>query len=551
LDISPHAQQIQEGIEGLVIQRNSRKYRLLAIVLACLLTPITAAAASLGQSPPTDPETYSGLSIEPNQQVFATMCALDAAGFDADASTLEEMPNRLALRADLLKLNGPATEALRKFYREHVFADPVETLSRYLAFALVAGPPPQFRLQVDRDLLPPDVLSIDGFQPILSAFYQEANLESRWRQVAGEYEQAAIRYRSPVLRVASISNAYVREVTKPSNGRSFVVYVEPLVGTRTVSRNLDQRYAIVVGSTPNIPVDEIRHAYLHFLLDPLPLQNRAMIQRKGALLNIAAKAPQLPSEYREDFIALTDECFIKAVELRIERLSADQLEAAIKDADRSGFILVRPMVGQLQKFEKAEPAMSYYFPDLIEGIDMQAEQKRLQHVTFYPADMTPAKPQTADADAQEADLDKMLDEGDREIALQDAPAAAAIFKKVLEKAPQQPRAIYGLAIASVLGGKAAQAKDLFEQIVSASLTRSANGQTEAGAAIDPALVAWSHIYLGRIHDIEGDRDLAIGEYRAALGVEGAPESARVAAQRGVSVAYLPQAGPGGNPPQRP
>ena len=58
--------------------------------------------------------------------------------------------------------------------------------------------------------------------------------------------------------------------------------------------------------------------------------------------------------------------------------------------------------------------------------------------------------------------------------------------------------------------------------------------------MDPTLVAWSHIYLGRIHDLEGDRGSAMGEYKAALTVDGAPESARTAAQRGMDAAYTAQ-----------
>ena len=56
-----------------------------------------------------------GVSVEPSQQLFAVMCALDAAGFDADESTLAEMPSRLRLREDLLKLQGPSVDALRQF----------------------------------------------------------------------------------------------------------------------------------------------------------------------------------------------------------------------------------------------------------------------------------------------------------------------------------------------------------------------------------------------------------------------------------------------------
>jgi tetratricopeptide (TPR) repeat protein len=528
-------------MEALTIRYISRIARWAMVLFVC------GAGLCAGQVRPGVVETYSGLSVEPSEQVFATMCALDAAGFGSDESTLAEMPGRRALRADLLKLEGPATEGLRKFYREHAFGDPGENLSRYMAFALLAGPPPEFQFQVSSELLPPDVVALEGFQAILAAFYQEARLQARWQQVQREYEYAALQYQVPVSQIVTVSNAYLREVVKPSKGRSFSVYVEPLVGTRTIFRNTGDRYAIVVGNGPNFPADEIRHAYLHFLLDPFVLNNRSLIQRKAALLNIAAKAPHLPPEYQSDFLALTDECFIKSVELRLQRLTPEQLEAAMKDADRSGFILVRPIILQLQKFEKDEPAMSYYFPDMIQAIDVQVEQKRLQRVTFYTAEATPSPKENPSWDVQKSDIDKLLGEGDRQIALQDASAAEAIFQKVLKQDPNQPRALYGLAIASVLSGKAAVAKDLFEKVVSSSPGASSPGSP---AAPDPMLLAWSHIYLGRIHDLEGERDLAIGEYRAALAVNGAPESALVAAQRGVSVAYAPPANAGANAPRR-
>src|ERR1700751_1540786 len=101
-------------------------------------------------------------------------------------------------------------------------------------------------------------------------------------------------------------------------------------------------------------------------------------------MRIGANSPRLPEEYRDDFLAFTDECFIKSVEPRLRRLSPAQLDSALNDADQSAFIFVRPFVAGLQKFEKAEPSMSYYFPDLIAAIDVSTEQKRLQNVTFSP-----------------------------------------------------------------------------------------------------------------------------------------------------------------------
>jgi hypothetical protein len=518
----------------LVIPNRVCSYAILAalavsVVVAGALSP--ASRAQQGSS-----ANYSGVSVEPNQQIFATMCALDAAGFAVDESALADTPARMALRAEMLKMQGPAATALRRFYRDHVRPDRNETLSRFVAFALVAGPPPDFRLQPARDQLSPDVLSLDGFQEILAAFYREANLEHRWHDVEPEYEREAELYQSLVRRIVTVSNGYLREVFKPSESRSFTVYVEPPMGSRTVFRNSGDQYAIVVGAGSEDPTDEIGHAYLHFLLDPLLLRNRPLISSKGVLLGVAARAPQLPPEYHDDFVALMDECLIKAVELRMHRLPPDQLEESLKEDDRSGYILVRPLVQQLAKFEKAEPAMSYYFPDLIAGIDVQAEQKRLQSVTFAGAETTAAMVAQGATPGTEAlsETDQLLDNGDREIARQDAAAAATTFEKVLERDPHQPRALYGLAIASVLSGQGDRAQDLFEELVS---ERQASIE-----AVDPDLVAWSHVYLARIHDLAGERDLAVGEYRAALAVNGAPDAAHSAAERGVDAPYRPPSG---------
>ena len=298
----------------------------------------------------------SGVSVEASQQVFSTMCALDAAGFNSDESTLSEMPSRLALRTELLNLQGPATTALREFYRDHLLADPGETLSRFMTFALVVGPPPRFDFLLDRDLLPPDALAIEGFQEILANFYHEAHLDLRWSRVAPEYERAIARDQSPVRRIVMVSNGYLREIYNPKYGHTFTVYVEPLVGNRTNFRNNGNHYAIVIGAGQQFPLADVQHAYLHFLLDPLPLKYRDLVNQKKGILNIAARAPRLPVEYKSDFLAYADESLIKAVELRIRHLKPDELEAALAENDRAGFVMVRMFVAELQKFEKAEPA---------------------------------------------------------------------------------------------------------------------------------------------------------------------------------------------------
>jgi hypothetical protein len=521
------------------------------ILLGTAVTPQTH-----GQAVPEGAQT--GVSVEASQQIFSVMCALDAAGFAADESTLSEMPSRLALRGELLKLQGPATDALRQFYRDYQLADPGETLSRYITFSLVVGPPPNFTFLLDHDVLPPDVLALEGFQEVLTNFYHEAHLDLRWASVEPEYNRAVERYQSPVRRVVTVSNGYLREIYRPRYAHSFTVYIEPLVGNRTNFRNNGNHYAIVVDGGPEFPEADVRHAYLHFLLDPLPLKYREAVMKKRGLLNIAARAPRLSAEYKNDFMAYADECLIKAVELRIRHLKQDKEEAVLAEDDQDGFIMVRMFVVQLQKFEKAEPAMSYYFPDLIDGINLEAEQKRLQNFQFAalaepgPESKAPGGGrgglQPGLAATPQSELESALAQGDHEIALQDAAAAGKTFEKILAKYPDNARANFGLAVASLLNHDADRAQELFEKLVAAPAAASGQpaGQApaDASASPDPGIVSWSHVYLGRLHDFAEERDQALAEYRAALAIDGAPEAARVAAQRGIDAPYNPRGSSG-------
>jgi tetratricopeptide (TPR) repeat protein len=490
-------------------------------------------------------QQQSPINVEASPQIFATMCALDAAGFDVDESTLGEMPQRLKLRGALLAMKGPAADAVREFYRQHALADPSQMLSEYITLALVMGPPPEFKLLGDEQSLPPDALAIRAFQPILINFYQAAQLEVRWAEIKPEYEPAIMRYRQSLSRIVTISDAYLREIVKPS-GSTFTVYAEPFVGSQINFRNYGAAYDLVVGTQTDASVQAIQHAYLHYILDPMVLRNQAAILKKAALLQIAARAPELPVEYQSDFVSFFDECLVRAVDLRVRNVPASKLESDLAGEDAAGFILVRPLVAQLKVFEKSEPAMSYYFPDLIKGIDVATEQARLQKEKFASGPTPLAEELSFSQATRASELDRLLAEGDRYIAQKDAAGAANVFGQVVEKYPKDPRGLYGLAIASVLSGKGDRAKELFEKVVTLSASGGSNASNTSAARMDPNVLAWSHVYLGRIHDLEDDRESALTEYRAALGVNGAPEAARIAAENGVEAPYAPSHAGGAN-----
>lgn len=475
------------------------------------------------------------MGVEASPQIFATMCALAAAGFGADS--VPANPDLAQMQAHLRSLHGPATEALRDFYHDHALSDSGATLSRFMTFALTAGPPPRFEPVLKPDALPPDVSALRGFGEVLANFYAEADIESLWHQFEPAYDQAASGVRGPLSQIVVASTAYLREIIRPGV-RTFRVYVEPMVGGETNVRNIGDRYAVVINpATPSF--DLVRHAFLHFLLDPLPIRYREKLVREQPLLFLADRAPNLPYAYRTDLTSFFTECFIRAVEFRVRKLPAAQLTTEANKAEADGYVLIPPLLKALAKFETSEPSMEFYFPDLMSSIDVVAEQQRLQNVKFAPASTAEQEneraegPETKKGDAAASALEANLTAAERLIAEQDAAGAAEAFERILLKSPGQPRALYGLAVAAVLQGDAEHARSLFEGVVAAAQADSPEMRPE------PSALAWSHIYLGRMHDLEDDRDEALQEYRAALGVANAPEAARSAAQHGIEQAYRP------------
>ncbi len=510
--------------------------------LSLLLWQAPAAAQVPLPRPRPQAAPATNITVDGSEAMFATMCALHAAGFEQDISATGWHPLRARLREMLQKQQGPAVDAIREFYQQHELTDPAATLSRYIWVGLVSGPAPDFKPVLRRDELPPDVLALEGFSDLLSAYYREQKIGPLWRQVQPVYQKEIERLHESISQVVMVASAYLREIQDPTSPRRFTIVVEPLVGRITNVRNFGDHYTIVLSGTDEIPVDVVRHAYLHFLLDPLPLRYSRVVAVKRPLLNTAAHAPRLPAELKEDFSALFAECLVRAAELKLRRMSPGERDARLDGNDADGYILVRPLYRALAEFEKSAPSMTLFFPDLVRGIDAGAETKRAESLKFAPADETAAQ-----ADPEQKEVTRLtrqrainvpstlpndpeaiaaLSEGERLIADKNPRAAEAAFKKVLTKYPDQARARYGLGLVAMLDRDAPSAEQAFGRLV----------RGEHAVTDDPLVLAWSHVYLGRIYENNGQLETAKQEYQAALSVPNGPEQARQAAQRGLASA---------------
>jgi tetratricopeptide (TPR) repeat protein len=479
----------------------------------------------------------SAVSVDGNEAMFTTMCALLASGFESNISSDNWTVFRAQMRERLRQQKGPAVDALREYYRLHELREPGATLSRYLWFGLVSGPAPDFQPILKRDELPPEVIALVGFSEILSNYYKEQKIGEIWKQVQPIYNREIARLHDPLTQIVYVTTGYAREILDPYGSRKFTIIVEPLVGQITNVRNFGEHYALVLSGGEKIPTDVVRHAFLHFLLDPLPLMYPHVTAVKRPLFETAATAPRLAPDLKEDFASYFAECLVRAVELRVKKMSPGEWEAALSRDDQDGYVMVRPLFTALAKFENDEPSMKRFFPDLVRAIDAKEEAKRLATIHFAPADSAQPDDQAASEEVarnrklapttvpNDAEVIAELTEGERRIAEKNPRAAEASFQKVLTKYPDQARAWYGIGLVALLDHDSARAKQVFGRLTTGDHT----------AAQDPMVLAWSHVYLARIYDDEGNPEVAKTEYQSALAVEGGPEKAKQAAEKGLAV----------------
>ena len=85
------------------------------------------------------------------------------------------------------------------------------------------------------------------------------------------------------------------------------------------------------------------------MLDPLPLKYRDALMKKNGLLNIAARAPRLSAEYKNDFIAYADECLRQSSRAAHSPSEAGKEKLFWLKTIATGFIMVRSFSRSIAK----------------------------------------------------------------------------------------------------------------------------------------------------------------------------------------------------------
>jgi hypothetical protein len=506
-------------------------------VAASLLLP----NALKGQSNP--------VTVNRSETLFTVLVALNNCGYDEELATSD--PLRQAIRTDIghnvenSEAAKSAATAVCSFYRDHQQADETRTLSPYISLALYLNPAPDFKPRVKESELPPDASAVLGLSPLLAKFYIEGGVHDVWQRREQDYSQLASRYYEPMSKMVRETELFLRLPSGSYLGRTFTILVEPLGAPSEINaRSYGTEYFVVLtpGSNPALKMDQLRHAYLHYVLDPTVGKYAGNLAALEPVLDAVKLAP-MDESFKSDPVLLVTECIIRAIEARTQAGAKAPLavqERAVDDAMSQGFVLTRYFYERLLGFEKDEIGFRNAVPAMLAQIDVRREQKRASQIQFAnqasPELLQLARPKES----------KLLETAQERLTAGDAAAAEKLAKQALaEKAEDPGRALFILAQVSLNRhcdqGQATQecgqqridgAREYFEQALKVTT--------------EPKVVAWSHIYLGRIFDLQDDdengplRAQAVAHYKAAVGASDSLPEAKAAAERGIQKAYEPQ-----------
>lgn len=197
---------------------------------------------------------------------------------------------------------------------------------------------------------------------------------------------------------------------------------------------------------------------------------------------------------------------------------------AVDDAEKQGYILTKYFYTAIVAFEKDPAGLRTAYSDILDAIDVKQQQKAANELTFA------SNPSHELVQSSTLEDRRMLATAQKRLEAGDPKGAQELARQALEKkVGDEGRALFILAQVAVMSRNRDGAVENFQKAIQATK--------------DPKVVAWSHVYLGRIFDMKEDREGALNEYRAALTVASDLPEVKAAAERGLQQAYEPPAKP--------
>jgi len=499
--------------------------------------------------------TISLISSEP---VFVMASALNACGYDEGLEDSAEV--RQHVREEINQALAKSEDARAKrdkvclFIAQHRMTGSERDISQYISLALYLTPPPDLETSVELTEMPPDATQVAEIAPLLKDFAAAIDLHGIWLAVHHLYDEEIVRLHDPLSKMIVGTNLYLKMPASTYDGRRFIVVIEPLLSPKMVNARIYGTDYVVVVSPVNgvLPMSDVRHTYLHYVIEPLLFTRANAIDRTQPVMKEIRDAP-LDFRFRSDPIALTVECLIKAIEARtmdtgvpVYRIPAgvqrsdlphyeherqvyqDKVDAikvaAVKHDMTQGFVLTQYFYEQMVQFEKDNASLRDTIGEMVYSMDVDQQVRRARQIDFDA---------TADGDVLQRSKPRALtglDLAESRLSAGDIATASGLARQALtvrgdtlESVANESRANFILARAAIATGHPEEAINRFQKTIATSK--------------DPRELSWSHIYLGRMLDLDCKRDAAVAEYKEALATRDGAQDTRLAAERGVKTAY--------------
>jgi hypothetical protein len=498
------------------------------------------------------------ISLTSTEPVFVMAAALNMCGYDAGLD--QSAPVRKQVREEIDKALAASEDARAKrdavclYIAQHRMTGTELDISQYISLSLYLTPPPEMETTADLTEMPPDATQVAEIVPHLKDFADAVDLHGIWLTVHHTYDDAANQLHDSLSQMIVSTNLYLKMPAGTYDGRRFIVLIDPMLSPSTVNARIYGADYVVVLSPVNgkIRMSDVRHTYLHYVIEPLLYARANAIDRTQPILKEIRGAP-LEFRYRSDTVPLTVECMIKAIEARTmdtgipaykipanvdrsqlpryeheQQLTAQKQEAVrvatVQHDMKQGFVLTQYFYEQMIQFEKDPASLKDTIGEMVYTMDVDQQVHRTRQIEFdKEADaevLGRSKPHKLDGmDLAEAQLSK----GDLAGATAMAEKVLAHQSDTIASASDSAHAYFILARAAAMNGHPEQAIDDFQKTLATSK--------------EQRLLAWSHIYLGRMLDLDCKRDQALSEYKLALTVRDGREDTRLAAERGVKNAY--------------
>jgi hypothetical protein len=477
------------------------------------------------------------ITLDTNETLFTVLTAMNTCGYDVDLNISD--PQRLNIRAEVQRNMRDSEDAqavvtaMCDWYQGHRGRDATHDLSQYISLALYLEGPPHFLPKVKEEEMPPDASWLSEFGAHLEKFYEKAGLHGIWERHRADYAALIERYHIPLAKMVFDTDIYLKLQSGGYLGRTFTIYLDFMGDpNETNARNYGTDYDVIIfpppANAPNtsLKMEQIRHTYLHYLLDPLAEKYPSAVKRLTPLLDSVKRAP-LDESFKTDISLLVTECMVRAIEIRTmgSKQTADAMrQQAADDAVKQGYILTHYFYNSLSAFEKDQAGLRTLYGNILDGIDLKAEAKAASEVQFAET--------TAPELVQLSRLEdrRMLITAEQRLKAGDAKGAQELAQQAIEKKiGDQGRALFILAQVAVANKQREEALADFQKAVMATK--------------DPKVVGWSHVYAGRILDMKEDREGAMNEYRAALNAGANLPELKAAAEHGLQQPYEPPVKP--------